>query len=67
MADVAAWLFIVWSLIALTFTRQMVGALLWWLDWIDRMTNPRTRGRIRRHNEIVAQFMRDIEKHNAER
>ena len=67
MATIVAWLIIGWAFVAITMTRPMCRAVLWMLDTIDRWTNPVTRARIRRHNEIVAQFMRDVEKHNAGR
>jgi MFS superfamily sulfate permease-like transporter len=51
-----------------SFTLGMLwGAFLNCVDWIDRLVNPRTRARIKRHNEIVAQFRRGIETHNSGR
>lgn len=64
MAVIAAWCIIGYAALSLLSPHSTIVWLLWWIDRLDRWFNPMTRERIRRHNEIVARFMRDIEARN---
>lgn len=64
MAVIAAWCIIGYAALSLLTPGSVIGALLWWLDRLDRWFNPMTRERIRRQNELIARHKRAIEEYD---
>jgi hypothetical protein len=67
MTTVAVFAISIGALIGFAGAHHVTSALLWTVDRIDRLVNPRTRARVKYHEELVARFRADIEKHNAGR